>query len=98
MNSERVNRSTAAKISRTLENALQYVRGTGEWFSARNKTAVISQLIEAQKELDKLNAVVEAARVLLTNDDRDGLQVTISYRALETFKHALAAFDAGEGE
>lgn len=39
----------------------------------------------------RLNAVVEAARELLTNDDRDGLQVTISYRALEKFKSVLTA-------
>ena len=56
MSDERINR-----LSRTLENVLHYIRGTGQWFSARNKTAVMSQLVEAQKELDKLQAVVKAA-------------------------------------
>jgi hypothetical protein len=70
MDNERTNRSAAVLISRTLENALQYVRGTGQWFSARDKDAVMSQLIEAQKELDKLNAVVEAARGLIDEEQQ----------------------------
>lgn len=51
MSDERISR-----LSRTLENALQYIRGTGEWFSSQNKGAVLSQLIEAQKEVERLQA------------------------------------------
>lgn len=65
---------------------------------------LLEQVESLKSENQRMQAVVEAvsplvgaARELLTNDDRDGLQVTISYRALETVKRALAALDASEG-
>jgi len=95
MDKGRTNRSPAAKVSRTLENALQYVRGTGQWFSARNETAVVSQLIEAQKELDKLAAVVEAAWEIVADAVADD---ELNNWATVILASALAALDSEGSE
>ena len=114
MDSERMNRSALAKISRTLENTLQYIRGTGKWFSARDKGAVLSQLIDAQKELDKAAKVIEAARGLdsdfgraIALGERDAIEANMiedymeGVRLLDVLFKTLAAYDSdseGGGE
>jgi hypothetical protein len=90
------------RLSRTLENAILHIRGEAQWFSARNKDAVIYQLVEAQKEVAALQAVADAARecadmLVFTEGERTFGQVTQrAMLARDKLREALRQLD-GEG-
>ncbi len=75
----------ATENKRVIQNIRDYVNGTGQFFSARNKTAVLSQLRDLEHELDRMEQLKELWREFIATESRGESQ-----RAADVVERAAA--------